>query len=232
MSSTHRLLLIEDEDNLRTSLRDGLVAAGFHVDMAADGADGWELAANAGHDLILLDRMLPKLDGLEILRRMRRAGSAVPVLLLTARDTITDRVEGLDAGADDYLVKPFAVAELLARIHALLRRGAHRADPMVRLGDLEVDTAARAVRRGGRRIDLTPREYAVLDCLIARAGSVVTRLELADALGSIEDEPASNVIDVLIARLRRKLQPAGTTALVHTRRGFGYVLSTTAEAGG
>ncbi len=220
-----RLLLIEDNDELRASLARGLGSVGYAVDTAADGAAGWQAAAAAEHDLIILDRMLPHLDGLEVLRRLRRSGSTVPVLLLTARDTVQDRVEGLDAGADDYLVKPFAVAELLARIRALGRRGAHRPDPVITVDDLEVDTVARTVRRAGRRIDLTPKEYAVLEHLILRAGAVVTRMELVDQVYAGETAGTSNIVDALIARLRRKLHPPGSLPIIHTRRGFGYECS-------
>jgi DNA-binding response OmpR family regulator len=168
--------------------------------------------------------MLPELDGLEVLRRLRRAQSTVPVLLLTALDAVQDRVEGLDAGADDYLTKPFAVAELLARVRSLLRRGQHRRDPVVTIADLEVDTVGRTVQRGERRIDLTPREYALLEYLLARPGAVVTRPELLEHLYSAEGDVSANSIEVLIGRLRRKLQPPGTAPILHTRRGFGYRL--------
>ena len=220
-----RLLLIEDNLDLRTQLALGLRTAGFVVDTAADGLEGWQAASAAEHDIILLDRMLPGLDGLEVLRRLRLSGSTVPVLLLTARDAVEDRVAGLDAGADDYLSKPFAVTELLARIRALLRRGHHRGDPVVTLGELEVDTAARAVRRNDRRIDLTEREYALLEYMLSRQGAVVSRSELFQALYADEPEETSNVVNVLVARLRRKLHPAGAKPVLHTRRGFGYLLS-------
>jgi len=220
-----RLLLVEDNDTLRGSLARGLTAVGHTVDAVADGLAGWEAAGEARHELIILDRMLPGLDGLEILRRLRRSGSRVPVLLLTARDGVEDRVAGLDAGADDYLVKPFAVAELLARIRALGRRGDHRADPLIVLADLELDTAGRQVHRAGRRLDLTPKEYQTLEYLAARMPAVVAREELFAELYPGEAEAASNLIDVLIGRLRRKLHPPGAVALLHTRRGFGYQLA-------
>ncbi len=230
MVSPARLLLIEDQEDLRTQLAQGLRASGFIVDTAGDGPTGWQTASAADHDLILLDRMLPGFDGLEVLRRLRLSGSTVPVLLLTARDAVEDRVAGLDAGADDYLPKPFAVSELLARIRALLRRGRHNGDPVVTLGELEVDTAARAVRRNDRRIDLTEREYALLEYLLSRQGAVVSRTELFQALYAHETEETSNVVNVLVARLRRKLHPPGAPIVLHTRRGFGYLLS--AEATG
>ena len=220
-----RLLVIEDHADLRDQLAAGLRAQGFQVDTAADGTTGWQLASAAEHDLIILDRMLPGLDGLDVLRRLRISGSRVPVLILTARDSIEDRVAGLDAGADDYLPKPFAVTELLARIRALLRRGTGHGEPVVMVGDLEIDTASRAVRRGHRRIDLTAKEYALLEYLLARIGIPVTREELFSALYAGETEEVSNVVNVLVARLRKKLDPDGVAPLIHTRRGFGYTLS-------
>jgi len=220
-----RLLVVEDHADLRDQLAAGLRAQGFQVDTAPDGTSGWQLASAAEHDLIILDRMLPGLDGLDVLRRLRISGSRVPVLILTARDSIEDRVAGLDAGADDYLPKPFAVTELLARIRALLRRGTGQGEPVVMVGDLEIDTASRAVRRGHRRIDLTAKEYALLEYLLARIGIPVTREELFSALYAGETEEVSNVVNVLVARLRKKLDPDGVAPLIHTRRGFGYTLS-------
>ena len=219
-----RLLIIEDNDRLRESLVSGLRSVGHTVDAAADGSEGWLVASEARHDLIILDRMLPGLDGLEVLRRLRRARSTVPVLLLTARDSVQDRVDGLDAGADDYLTKPFAVAELLARLRSLQRRGQHRSDPVVSVGDLEVDTVGRVLRRGGRRIDLTPKEYALIELLLTRPGGVVTRPELMEHLYGADDETSGNSLEVLIGRLRRKLHPPGAAPVLHTRRGFGYQL--------
>jgi two-component system copper resistance phosphate regulon response regulator CusR len=219
-----RLLLIEDNDRLRETLASGLRAQSYHVDTAADGLEGWRLASEAAHDLIILDRMMPGLDGIEVLRRLRTSGSSVPVLLLTARDAVDDRVAGLDAGADDYLTKPFAVNELLARLRTLLRRGQHRADPVVVLDDLEVDTVARAVRRGGRRLHVTPKEYALIDYLLARPGEVISRAELARQLYDDEGEASANAVEVLVMRLRRKLHPPGAQSILHTRRGFGYQL--------
>jgi DNA-binding response OmpR family regulator len=219
-----RLLIVEDNQDLRDSLRSGLAALGFTTDAAADGESGWQRASSAEHDLIILDRMLPGVDGLDIVRRLRRAGSRVPVLMLTARDAVDERVAGLEAGADDYLVKPFAVDELVARVRALLRRGQLQADPVLRIADLEIDTAGRVARRAGRRIDLTPKEYAALECLVLRAGAVVDRAELYAHVAGAPGEAASNVIDALIARLRRKIEPPGSAPLVMTRRGFGYQL--------
>ena len=220
-----RILLIEDNDHLRASLANGLATVGYTVDTAADGRQGWEQAREAVHDLIILDRMLPELDGLEILRRLRSAGSQVPVLLLTARDGVEDTVAGLDAGADDYLTKPFAVAELLARLRTLSRRGQHRSDPVVTIGDLEIDTAAKVARRGRRELDLTPKEFALVECLLARQGGTVARAELAWHLYEAAGEPELNALDVLVGRLRRKLHQPGQEPVLHTRRGFGYRLA-------
>lgn len=221
---TTRLLLIEDNDRLRETLAVGLRAQGYAVDVAADGVEGWRLASEAAHELIILDRMMPGLDGLEVLRRLRTSGSSVPVLLLTARDAVEDRVQGLDAGADDYLTKPFAVNELLARLRTLLRRGLHRADPVVVLEDLEIDTVARSVRRAGRRLHVTPKEYSLIDYLLARPGEVISRAELARQLYDDESEVSANAVEVLVMRLRRKLHPPGALPVLHTRRGFGYQL--------
>lgn len=228
MDRPARLLVVEDHPELRENLARGLRATGYTVDLAGDGTAGLAAAQEAAHDLLILDRMLPGLDGLELLRRLRRAGSAVPVLLLTARDSVQDRVDGLDAGADDYLPKPFAAEELLARVRALLRRGSKRADPVVQIGDLEVDTTARLARRGNRRLDLTAREFALLDRLVERPDQVVSSTELVDLLYGADGEEQRNALAVLVGRLRRKLDPDGKAPLLHTRRGFGYVLSATA----
>jgi two-component system copper resistance phosphate regulon response regulator CusR len=219
-----RLLLIEDNDHLRTSLANGLRTVGYTVDTAEDGTQGWQIACEARHEVIVLDRMLPMLDGLEILRRLRASGSQVPVLMLTARDSVDDTIAGLDAGADDYLTKPFAVAELLARLRTLVRRGQHRSDPVVTIDDLEVDTVGKAARRAGRRLDLTPKEFALLELLVARPGTIVTRMELVEQLYGAVDETNTNSLEVLVGRLRRKLHPPGLPPLLHTRRGFGYQL--------
>lgn len=228
MDRPARLLVVEDHPELRENLARGLRATGYTVDLAGDGPTGLAAAQEAVHDLLILDRMLPGLDGVELLRRLRRAGSAVPVLLLTARDTVQDRVDGLDAGADDYLPKPFAAEELLARVRALLRRGSHRADPVVEIGDLEVDTTARIAKRGNRRLDLTAREFALLDRLVERPDQVVSSTELVDLLYGADGEEQRNALAVLVGRLRRKLDPDSKAPLLHTRRGFGYVLSATA----
>lgn len=219
-----RILLIEDYGPLRKSVAQGLRETGYAVDTAGDGEEGlWYASAN-DYDAIILDLMLPKLDGLTILRRLRKEGNAVHVLILTARDSLEDRVRGLNLGADDYLVKPFAFDELVARVRALVRRRYAAKEPVLRVADLEVDTLARRVRRGGQAIDLTAREYALLEFLAARAGRPVSRTEIWDHLYDFAAEPRSNVINVYVGRLRRKLESGGRPRILHTRRGMGYVL--------
>jgi DNA-binding response OmpR family regulator len=219
-----RVLVVEDYTPLRESVTCALEEAGYAVDAAADGHEGLWHALSAEHDAIVLDIMLPGLDGLAVLSRLRAEGHPTPVLLLTAKDTVADRVRGLDAGADDYRVKPFALLELLAWVRALVRRGKGVADPTIRVGDLAVDTAGRAASRGGRNLDLTAREYAVLELLALRAGKVVSREEVWRHVYDFAAEIESNVVDVYIGYLRRKTEAGGGTRLIHTRRGQGYVL--------
>ena len=219
-----RVLTVEDDDPLREALCQGLEEAGFAVDGAADGEEGLWYARSNEYDAIVLDLMLPRIDGLTILSRLRREGSAVPILILTARDTVADRVKGLDFGADDYLVKPFAFAEFLARVRALVRRGYNNRDPVIRVEDLEVDTAGRTVRRGGHSIDLSAREYALLEFLAARAGHVVSRSAIWEHVYDFHSEPESNVVDVYVGHLRKKIEQPGRPKLIHTRRGQGYLL--------
>jgi two-component system OmpR family response regulator len=219
-----RLLLVEDYQMLRESLERGLAAQGFAVDATGDGSEGRWFATTNDYDIVVLDLMLPGASGLEILSAMRAAKKSAPVLLLTAKDEVQDRVAGLDAGADDYLTKPFAVAELLARIRALVRRGHRVADPLVTVGALSIDTAARAVTYSGHEVTLTPREYALLEYLAMRPGKTVTRAELWEHLYAFGDEATSNVVEATVARLRRKLEAHGPQ-LIHTRRGFGYLIA-------
>lgn len=219
-----KVLLIEDYEPLRRSIRRGLSEAGFAVDATGDGEEGLWYACSGEYDVIVLDLMLPKVDGLTILRRLRKEGGTAAVLILTARDTVADRVRGLDLGADDYLVKPFAFEELLARIRALVRRRYEAASPTIRVADLEIDTNGRTVRRGGRALFLTAREYALLEFLALRAGQVVARSDVWEHLYGFDAEPDSNVIDVYVARLRKHLEHGGASRLIHTRRGLGYVL--------
>ncbi len=218
-----RALIVEDYAPLRESVASALGESGLAVDASADGDEGLWYAQSFDYDVIVLDIALPKRDGLAVLRTLRTAGRRTPVLLLTARDTVADRVRGLDCGADDYLVKPFALQELLARVRVLLRRR-YAADPTIRVDDLEVDTVARGVRRGGERIELTAREYGLLELLALRAGQVVTRTEIEEHVYDFRAAVESNVIDVYIGYLRRKLERPGRRRLIHTRRGQGYVL--------
>lgn len=219
-----RVLIVEDDRPLREALRQGLQEAGFAVDSSADGEEGLWYARSNEYDAIVLDLMLPHVDGLTILGRLRRDGSAVPILILTARDTVADRVQGLDLGADDYLVKPFAFAELLARVRALVRRGYNNKDPVIRVEDLEVDTAGCTVRRGGQSIILSAREYALLEFLAAKAGQVVSRRAIWEHVYDFHSDPESNVVDVYIGHLRKKIEQPGRPKLIHTRRGQGYLL--------
>lgn len=220
-----RVLVVEDYEVIREGLVQGLQERGFAVDATGDGNEGKWYATSNDYDLILLDIMLPGLSGLEILRAVRAQGKDVPVLLLTAKDDVEDRVRGLDLGADDYLVKPFAIAELFARVRSLTRRGHHARTPTITVGDLVIDTTAHSVRRGAQDITLTPREFALLEFLALRAGEVVARSELWEHLYAFSDDSTSNVIEATVLRLRRKLSPADEPPLLHTRRGFGYVLS-------
>jgi DNA-binding response OmpR family regulator len=219
-----RLLVIEDYDPLRKAVVRGLEEAGYAVDATGDGEEGLWYAQSGEHDLIILDLMLPGLDGWSILRRLRDEGLQVHVLILTARDAVEDRVQGLDLGADDYLVKPFALEELLARVRALLRRQYQKKNPLIKVADLELDQATRQVRRSGQAVQLTAREYALLELLALRAGEVVGRGEIWEHLYEFNSEAQSNVVDVYIGYLRRKLDLPGLPPLIHTKRGQGYWL--------
>ncbi len=206
---------------MRAAVTEGLEEHGFAVDVAADGAEGLWLAQQNPYDVVVLDIMLPKLDGLALMTKLRAAGNKVAILLLTAKDTIEDRVRGLDLGADDYLVKPFAFAELLARVRALVRRRYDVRDPVLRVDDLEVDTVSRTARRAGTPIELSPREYVLLAYLAMRAGELVTRTDIWEHCYDFQSDATSNVVDVYVGYLRKKLGPP---AIIHTRRGHGYVL--------
>ncbi len=214
-----RLLIVEDEVDLRRGLEQALREEGYAVDASAEGTDALYRAETWDYDAIILDIMLPGLDGWEILQGLRRK-KKTPVLLLTARDAVRDRVHGLDLGADDYLVKPFDLSELLARVRALIRRGAAAPDPMLTLGSVRINTAARTVSVDEAEVSLTAREYALLEYLAFRRGKVVSRTELYDHLFAEEDESFSNLLDVHVCNLRRKLGKD----LIQTRRGHGYVV--------
>ena len=226
-----RILVIEDERKVAKALREGLEAERYAVSVAADGEEGLQLAGRESFDLVLLDLALPRRDGVDVLAAVRRRDLATPVFILTARDAVEDRVLGLDAGADDYLVKPFTFPELLARIRALLRRG--RADQVLKLQheDLHVDLAARKVARGERRLDLTGKEFEVLECLLRHRGRTVSRDMLASSVWHVAARatPLDNVIDVTMARLRRKIDDPFEKKLLHTVRGMGFVLGTRQE---
>ena len=220
-----RVLIVEDEQSIASFIRQGLEETGYAVDTAADGETGLAYALSADYDVLVLDIMLPKMDGLELIRELRRRGHKTPTLMLTSRDTVEDRVMGLDAGADDYLVKPFAFPELLARIRALLRRPPLQSGTVLRVADLEMDTSTREVRRGKRHIELTPREYAVLEYLMRHPNQVLTRTQIGEHVWNFDFYHESNVIDVYIGYLRRKVEAAGEAPLIHTVRGVGYRVS-------
>ena len=219
-----RLLLVEDHKPLSRALKRGLEEEGFAVDVAEDGEEGDYKARASGYDVIILDLMLPKKDGLTLLREWRRDGLPMHVLCLTAKDATDDKVRGLDTGADDYLTKPFQLEELLARLRALIRRGHQIKDPIIRVDDLEIDTAGRTVRRGGHSIHLTPREYALLEFLAFHRGKVVSRSMIWEHLYDEHDENTSNVVDVYIRYLRTKIDKGYAVPLILTRWGEGYLL--------
>ncbi|MDB5295691.1 MAG: DNA-binding response regulator, partial [Phycisphaerales bacterium] len=217
-----RVLIVEDSERLRNAVATGLRNSGYAVDAAGDGAAGLWHARATDYDVIVLDLTLPGIDGLTLLGRLRAAGRATHVLVLTARDTVAERVAGLRAGADDYLVKPFAFDELLARVEALVRRRHGAKNPRIEVGRLAVDTAARAVTVDGRAVDLSPREYALLAYLAARPGTVVSRAEIETHIYDERAGPASNVVDAAVYSLRKKIDPPGGPSYVRTRRGMGY----------
>ena len=222
--ATVRILLVEDHKPLVRALRQGLEEEGYAVDVAYDGEEANFKASSVEYDAIVLDIMLPKVDGLTLLQRWRKAGKKTHVLMLTARDQLDDKVKGLDTGADDYLTKPFELEELLARVRALVRRGHKVKDPVLRIHDLEIDTAARSVRRSGQPIHLTPREYSLLEFLAFHRGRVVTRTMIWEHLYDEHDESTSNVVDVYIRYLRNKIDKGFDPPLILTRWGEGYQL--------
>lgn len=214
-----RVLVVEDEVDLARALRRALEEEGLAVDVAHDGESGLYQAESVDYDAILLDLMLPRLDGWEVLKRLRKKKST-PVLVLTARDAVVDKVKGLNTGADDYLTKPFELTELIARVRALVRRSAGKPSPVVKVGDLEVDTAARTVKKGGKGVELTPKEYALAELLVLRRGELVTRTAIYEHIYDDSDDSLSNVVDVYVSNLRRKLGKD----FVETRRGEGYIV--------
>jgi two-component system, OmpR family, copper resistance phosphate regulon response regulator CusR len=224
-----RILLVEDEARVANFIARGLREEAYAVDVAGDGEQALYLASVNPYDLVILDLMLPIKDGYTVCRELRAGGFRGPVLMLTARDAVDDRVAGLDAGADDYLTKPFDFKELLARLRALLRRSVEFRAPVTRVADLALDTASHAVKRGERAIPLTAKEYALLEYLVLNEGRVVGREQIAQHVWDEMFDPMSNIIDVYVKRLRDKLDAPGQQRLIHTRRGEGYIL--TAEAG-
>ena len=220
-----RILVVEDDRKVASFIRKGLEEEGHAVEVAGDGATAIERATDgAPWDLVVLDVMLPGGDGFGVLKALRQEGLRMPVLMLTARDAVGDKVTGLDLGADDYLSKPFAFEEFLARVRALLRRGGGGSAPVLRLADLTLDPATRDVRRGARRVELTAREHTLLDYFLRNAGRVLTRPMLAQHVWGLDFDPESNVVDVYVGYLRRRIEGPGERRLLHTVRGVGYVL--------
>lgn len=222
-----KLLVVEDSERLRRSLGQGLQRAGFAVDLTADGREGLAYASVNDYDVIILDLMLPQIDGLTVLKTLRRQGTNTHVLILSARDQVEDRIRGLELGADDYLIKPFSFDELCARVRALVRRRYESKDPVLRVGRIEIDTARQLASRDGRPLPLTPTEYALLELLALRRGRVVTRDQILDHLYDSAAEVSSNVIEVLVCSLRKKVQPDDEPPLpplIVTRRGRGYLI--------
>ena len=219
-----RILIVEDERKTAAYLHKGFSESGFVVDMAGTGDDGLHLALTRDYDLIVLDVMLPERDGWAVLGAIRQAAKQTPVLFLTARDTVADRVKGLELGADDYLVKPFAFSELLARVRSILRRGPGRQPETLQVADFELDFVRHKATRGGQRLDLTPKEFALLSLLARRKGEVLSRTLIAEQVWDMHFDSDTNVVDVAVRRLRRKADDAFTQKLIHTVRGLGYVL--------
>lgn len=219
-----RILIVEDSERLQRTLAAALRQSGYAVDVCGDGEEALWMAESHAYDVIVLDIMLPKRDGLSVLAELRKRGRSVHVLLLTARDTVADRVQGLRGGADDYLIKPFALEELLARVAVLCRRAYGQKQSRLKIADLEIDTAARTVTRKDQPVELTAREYLLLEYLAHRQGHTVSRSEIEEHIYDGQVEPMSNVVDSAVCNLRKKIGSAGDAPLIHTRRGLGYVL--------
>jgi DNA-binding response OmpR family regulator len=225
-----RMLLVEDEKKVSELVARALRAERFAVDVADDGLAGWELAQACDYDLIILDLMLPRLDGAELLRRIRRKDQQVPILILTARDATAEKVKHFEAGADDYLTKPFAFAELIIRVKALLRRGPMTRSSVARVEDLEVDRLTQQVRRGGKRIELTPKEYALLDYLASSPGRVFSRTMIIEHVWDHSFHGLTNIVDVYVRHLRGKIDDPFARKLIRTVRGVGYALGESSES--
>ena len=219
-----RVLIVEDETKTAAYLAKGLREHGFVADVADDGRNGLHLAQSETYDIAILDVMLPGRDGWSVLRELRSSGNTVPVLFLTARDSVSDRVRGLELGADDYLVKPFAFSELLARIRTVLRRGSTRLPDLLSVGDLELDIVRRKVQRAGEKLDLSPKEFGLLSLLMRRTGEALSRTLIAEQVWDMNFDSDTNVVDVHIRRLRAKVDDPFERKLIHTVRGVGYVL--------
>jgi len=219
-----KILVVEDEPKTAAYLRNGLAENGFVADVSVNGADGLHAALTSDYDLVILDVMLPARDGWSVLSSIRAAGRNTPILFLTARDTVQDRVKGLELGADDYLVKPFAFSELLARVRSVLRRAPSRNPDVLRVADLEIDTARHHAARNGQRLDLTPKEFLLLSLLARRSGEVLSRTFIAEQVWDMNFDPGTNVVDVHVRRLRSKVDDPFDRKLIRTVRGMGYVL--------
>jgi two-component system, OmpR family, copper resistance phosphate regulon response regulator CusR len=224
-----RILVVEDEKKSAEYLRKGLSEYGFAVDVAENGEDGLHLAETGDYSLIVLDVMLPGKDGWTVIGDLRKAGRQTPVLFLTARDTLADKIKGLEMGADDYIVKPFAFSELLARIRTVLRRGPHRQPEVIQIADLEIDFFRRKITRSGKRLDLSPKEFAILWLLTSHHGEVLTRTLISEQVWDMNFDGDANVLDVAIRRLRRKVDEPFATNLIHTIKGVGYILEDRSE---
>lgn len=220
-----RALIVEDYVSLRTAIANALKISGWAVDSSDNGKEGLWYASSNSYDVVILDLMLPGLPGLDLLRRLRSAGNEVPVLILTARSDVQERVAGLDAGADDYLAKPFAMTELMARVRSIVRRNGPTRAPAVSVGDLTIDTVHKQVSYEGTAIDLSPREFALLEYLATRPGEVVSRTDIWEHVYDFHADCQSNVVDVYVGYLRKKLEAGDRPRLIHTKRGYGYLLA-------
>ena len=224
ITETMRILVVEDEKKVASFIKKGLEEEHYAVDIAYDGEEGLAMARINEYDLILLDIMLPRLDGMEVLRQIRRNGSNVPILMLTARDSVEDIVSGLDGGSDDYLTKPFSFAELVARVRALLRRKAREKTDILKIGDLSLSTSTHRVKRGEREIELTPKEYALLEYFMRNPNRILTRTLITEHVWDYHFDPETNVIDVYVNYLRKKIDQGFEKKLIHTIRGSGYMI--------